>query len=205
MRRTIALLLALGTLSALAMSPATGAAPLKRLLAPAAECPGASEADVAPVVQERAMRCLTDFARRHAGMGSLRDDSELDRSASHKARDIIRCDSFSHYACGRDFTYWLQRVGYLHARCWRAGENIALGTSSDGSAREIFNQWLHSAVHRRNILGHFAHIGVGLKVGALNGHSGVHIWIQHFGSHCRPVQAPPQLHADLGEQRALPG
>jgi uncharacterized protein YkwD len=205
MRRTIALMLALGVLVALAMSPGAGAAPLKRLLAPVAECPGATEADVAPVVQERAMQCLTDFARLGAGLGRLRDDSELDRSASHKARDILRCDSFSHYACGRDFTYWLQRVGYLHARCWRAGENIALGTGSLGSARSIFNQWLHSAVHRRNILGRFVQIGVGLKVGGFNGHPGMHVWTQHFGSHCRPIRPPAQLHADLGEQRALSG
>ena len=203
MRRTTALLLALAALAVLAMAPAAGAAPLKRLLAPVADCPGASESDVATGVQERAMRCLTDFARRRAGLRPLRDDSELDRSASHKARDILRCNSLSHYACGRDFTYWLQRVGYLHARCWRVGENIANGTGSRSTARSIFNLGLHSKIHRENILGRYAHIGVGLEVGGINGRSGVHIWTQHFGSHCRPAPPPPHLHAALGEQRAL--
>jgi uncharacterized protein YkwD len=151
------------------------------------------------------MRCLTDFARERAGMAPLRDDSELDRSASHKARDILRCNSLSHYACGRDFTYWLQRFGYLHARCWRVGENIANGTGTRSTARSIFNLWLHSRIHRQNILGRYAHIGVGLEIGGLRGRPGVHVWIQHFGSHCRPAKPLPQLHADLGPQRALAG
>lgn len=205
MRRKVFPALAVAALIGLAVAPPAGAATLKPLLAPVAECPGATETDAAPIVQERAMRCLTDFARQRAGLGRLGDDSELDRSASHKAHDILRCDSFSHYACGHDFTYWLRRVGYLHARCWRAGENIAVGNGSIGSARSIFNQWLHSAVHRQNILGRYAQIGVGLKVGGLNGRSGVHVWTQHFGSHCRSAPPRPPLHADLGEVRALPG
>ena len=59
------------------------------------------------------MRCMTDFARGHAGMAGLDDAGELDRSAGDKSDDILRCDSFSHYACGREFTYWM-RARRLH-------------------------------------------------------------------------------------------
>ncbi len=55
------------------------------------------------------MHCMTDFARGHAGMAGFGDTAALDRSAGDKSRDILRCDSFSHYACGRQFTYWMQR------------------------------------------------------------------------------------------------
>ena len=130
------------------------------------------------------MWCMTNFARRHAGMTGLDDSAMLDSSAADKSRDILRCDSFSHYACGRGFTYWMQRVGYVPTRCWRAGENIAWGTGRLGTVRSIFRAWLHSPEHLANILGHYRQLGVGLRVGRLGGYGGAHVWTQHFGTHC---------------------
>ncbi len=97
---------------------------------------------------------------------------------------MVRCDSFDHGACGREFTFWMRRVGYLDGGCWRAAENIALGTGRLGTPRSIFRGWLHSSGHRENILGPFHDVGVGLRVGDLEGFSGAHVWTQHFGSHC---------------------
>lgn len=153
-------------------------------LAPLALCPGQSSLDAPAPVQKRAMRCMTDYARRYAGLGGLGDTRQLDRSASGKSRDILRCDSFSHYACGRDFTYWMRQSGYLAASCWRAGENLAWGTGEAGTVRAIFRAWMHSPGHRENILGRFRQIGVGLRVGDLEGHNDTRVWTQHFGSHC---------------------
>jgi len=150
------------------------------------------------------MRCMTDFARRSAGKAGLADARPLDRSALNKARDILRCDSFSHYACGRQFTYWMQRSRYLSSPCWRVGENLAWGTGDYDSVRSIFRAWIHSPEHRANILGHYTQIGVGLRVGDLNGDQGVHVWTQHFGSHCGPAPrqaAPPR--ADLSPASAV--
>ena len=153
------------------------------------------------------MLCMTDFAREHHGKPRLADDSELDRSAVRKSDDILRCDTFSHYACGRDFTYWMQRVGYIPARCWRAGENIAWGTGEMGSPRSIFNAWLHSSGHRENILGDYGQIGIGLKIGGLDGRPNAHVWTQHFGSHCgdRPAAdpAPEVVHKGLKQAVAV--
>jgi uncharacterized protein YkwD len=123
-------------------------------------------------------------ARDHDGLGTLADADDLARSAGKKSGDIIRCDSFSHEACGRQFTFWMQRSGYLAARCWRAGENIAWGTGSYASVRSIFVAWLHSPEHRANLLGRYSSIGISLRVGNLEGHRGAHVWTQDFGSHC---------------------
>jgi uncharacterized protein YkwD len=106
---------------------------------------------------------------------------KLDRSAEEKSDDVLRCDSFSHYACGREFTYWMRRAGYMHARQWRAGENLAWGTGEYGTVRSIFNAWLESPGHRENILGPYSQIGIGLEVGVLDGYPGAHVWTQHFG------------------------
>ncbi len=147
-------------------------------------CPGAEDLNAPIDVQEQAMLCLTNEVRRDHGLGQLDDFAELNRSAGHKSGDIIRCDSFSHEACGRDFTFWMQRVGYIPAPCWRAGENIAWGTGDYGTVRSIFSAWMHSSGHRENILGAYGQIGIALRVGGLEGYGGAHVWTQQFGLRC---------------------
>jgi uncharacterized protein YkwD len=157
---------------------------LSTLVAPTSACPDQTDLGDSPAVQEKAMRCMTDFARGKIGLSGLGNTADLDHSAARKNDDIIRCDSFSHYACGRQFTYWMQRTGYLAARCWRAGENIAWGVGNHGDVRSIFVAWLHSPEHRANLLGRYSQIGIALSVGSLEGHLQAHLWTQDFGSHC---------------------
>jgi uncharacterized protein YkwD len=136
------------------------------------------------------MRCMHAFARKRAGRARLTSHAALGRSAGRKSRDILRCDSFSHSACGRDFTYWIRRSGYAGGQCWSAGENIAYGTGSLGTVRSIMRAWLHSRGHRENILSRlFKDFGVGLGIGTLDGNRGAHVWTAHFGerSHCGPA------------------
>ena len=130
------------------------------------------------------MLCLTNFARSQYGEGQLEEIGELEESAGEKAQDILRCDSFSHSACGREFSYWIRATGYMSAQCWRVGENLAWGTGGYGSVASIFRAWLRSPEHRANILGNFSQVGIDLSVGRLEGDSGVHVWAAHFGSHC---------------------
>ncbi len=153
------------------------------LIAPRSVCPHQAFGSTLRA-QRQAMHCMTDYARRKAGKGGFRDAGQLDRSASGKSKDILRCDSFSHYACGRDFTYWMRQSGYLAASCWRAGENLAWGTGSAGTVRSIFRAWMRSPGHRENILGRFRQVGIGLRIGVLDGRQATHVWTQHFGSHC---------------------
>jgi uncharacterized protein YkwD len=161
---------------------AVGASGSERLLAPASACPGQSDPAAPSALQVRAMRCLTNFARRGRGLPALAAAPVLDRAAAHKSADILHCDEFSHEACGRPFTYWMERFGYLR-NCGGAGENIAWGNGELGSPRRIFDAWMHSSGHRENILGDFEQIGIGLRVGSLEGVGGAHVWTQDFGSH----------------------
>jgi len=154
-----------------------------RLIAPVSACPDQAD-PAAPVgAQLRAMRCLTNFARRGHGLPALADAAALDRAAGRKSADILRCDEFSHEACGREFTYWMQRFGYLGG-CAGAAENIAWGTGALGGVRAIFSAWMHSAGHRENILGPYEEIGIGLRVGKLEGNPGARVWTQDFGARC---------------------
>ena len=98
----------------------------------------------------------------------------------------------------------MQRVGYVPARCWRAGENIAWGTGKLASPRSIFRAWIHSPEHRANILGRYSQIGIGMVVGGLRGQQDVHVWTQHFGSHCGRSQSGGRPHlARLATARAV--
>jgi uncharacterized protein YkwD len=44
--------------------------------------------------------------------------------------------------------------------------------------------WMRSAGHRRNILGPYDDVGIGLQIGELEGYGGAHVWAQEFGSRC---------------------
>ena len=183
MTRLAALAIALAALVAAAPAAAAADTGLERLIAPTSVCPHQSEPNAPIAVQVRAMRCLTNFARHGAGLELLAPAAQLNRAASHKAGDILRCDDFSHEACGREFTFWMQRFGYLGEGCWRAAENIAWGTGTRATVRSIFGAWMRSAGHRENILGPYAEIEIGLQRGGLEGNSGAHVWVQEFGSH----------------------
>jgi uncharacterized protein YkwD len=176
---------ALAAALACAAPGSVAALELSRLMAPPSACPGQNLIGAPAAVQERAMRCMTSFARHRADRKRLARSRALDRSADLKSRDIVRCDSFSHFACGRDFTFWIRRVGYLPSGCWRAGENIAWGTGSKSSVRSIFRAWMGSAGHRQNLLSNdYEHIGVGLQIGGLEDFGRAHVWTQHFGLRC---------------------
>jgi uncharacterized protein YkwD len=154
------------------------------LIAPAANCPGQSRLDASPEAQEGAMRCMTNFARANAGLGSLADSDQLDLSARQKSDDILRCDSFSHFACDREFSYWIRQSGYTGEQCWHAGENLAWGVGEQGSVRAIFQAWMSSPTHRRNILGDYLEIGIDVARGDLEGRLNALVWTSHFGSRC---------------------
>jgi len=160
-------------------APSAGAS----LIAPAAACPDQTGA-ASPAAQEQAMRCMTDFARSRAGLGELADSPQLDLSAEDKGADVLRCDSFSHTACGREFTYWIQQAGYLSEACWHVGENLAWGIGAYGTVRSIFRAWMRSPEHRRNILGDYEALGLNRQLGELEGQADTVVWTAHFGSHC---------------------
>jgi uncharacterized protein YkwD len=185
---SIALFAASAGTATVALAAATATAS-GNLIAPTAACPS-TRLDAPATAQEQAMLCMTNFARERSGENALADNATLEASARDKSRDILRCDSFSHYACGREFTYWMRATGYLSTECWRAGENLAWGAEEFGTVRSIFRAWMRSPAHRENILGDFTQIGIDLQTGDLEGLAGTHVWTQHFGSHCEAATAP---------------
>ena len=150
------------------------------LLAPKSKCHG-QNLRAGSGKARTSMLCMTNFARKKSGLRAYRHVGLLDRSATRKTADIFRC-GFSHEACGRKFTYWQEKLGYIGGGCWEAGENIAWGSGSLGSVRSIFNAWMHSPAHRAAILSrNYTEIGIGQKRGEFDGYSGSSVWVQQFG------------------------
>jgi uncharacterized protein YkwD len=169
-------------LAALALATLTASAPASLAAGKAAAaCPTAAGLNAPAVVQEGAMLCLVNRARGARGLAELTAEDALVRAADHKSADILRCDSFSHEACGRPFTYWIEHFG---SRGCASAENIAWWTGSLGGVRSIFRAWMHSAGHRENILGPYGQIGIGLRIGTLEGNRGAHVWTEDFAAGC---------------------
>ena len=167
--------------ASLALAAAPAPAPAAGLIAPAAACPNQTSLVVSPAAQEAAMLCMANYARGRAGLGALESTASLEESAGDKAQDILACDSFSHDACGREFTYWMRESGYTEAKCWRVGENLAWGAGELGTVRSIFRAWMRSPDHRANLLGDYAQTGIELRTGDLGGIAGTKVWAEHFG------------------------
>ena len=166
--------------------PAVSLPPLEELIAPETACPGQVDESLPLASQEAAMVCMINFARGEAGEAGLAVAAGLDESSEHKASDLIQCDEFSHTACGRPFTYWLEQAGYLQAgQCQGAGENLAWGTSELGTVRSILSAWVNSPEHLANMLtAGFDKFGVSVEVGQLNGYPDAHVWVTHFAGDC---------------------
>jgi uncharacterized protein YkwD len=163
----------------LAALPAVASA---SLVAPPATCPDGLSPGAAAAAQEQAMLCMVNYARAELGEQPLSNEGSLSESAGDKSRDVLECDSFSHTACGREFTYWMRATGYLSMPCWHVGENLAWGAGEYGSVRSIFRAWLRSSEHRANILGDYAETGIDVSTGTLGGVAGTRVWTEHFGS-----------------------
>jgi uncharacterized protein YkwD len=151
-------------------------------VAPESICPNQTTPGLSAEQQTSVALCMTNYARGMNGLAPLKANAQLGRAAAQKSIDIIGCDEFSHYACGRNFYFWAQKFGYLKG-CWKVAENIAWGTGTYATVRSIVTLWLESTEHHENILGPYKETGIGLRVGQLEGYSGAAVWTQTFGSH----------------------
>jgi uncharacterized protein YkwD len=170
--------------AALAVPAAASASdPYAGLLAPESACPGQTDSSLPLATQEQAMVCMSRWARHHQHLSGLSVSKQLRNSSAHKARDIRRCDDFSHYACGRNAFYWEQREGFFRGS-FGAGENLALTYGADTSPRGTMDLWLNSPEHRAVLLSpRFRNVGMALVTGPFDGNDGAHIWVAQFGYH----------------------
>jgi uncharacterized protein YkwD len=180
--RIIALAVIAGTLT-VAPTAANASGSWDALLAPESACPGQSDTSLPVPAQVQTMVCMHRWARAQQGLAGLHVSKQLRSSSTRKARDIKRCQDFSHDACGRNAFYWFKKVGFLRGS-YGAGENLELGNGQAATVRGAMSAWLNSDDHRTVLLTPgFDDVGIGTVSGTFKGYSGVAIWVAHFGYH----------------------
>lgn len=114
---------------------------------------------------------LTNQARAKEGLPPLVMDWEVQRVARIKSQDMINANYFSHQSPNYGSPFEMLKAYDIQYRS--AGENIASGQPTP---QAVVNAWLHSAGHRKNIMGNYTHLGVGYAKGGRMGH----YWTQMF-------------------------
>ena len=126
----------------------------------------------APVQQQ--VLSLVNENRRRGGCGDLSLDRRLIVAAYGHAADMARRGYFAHESPNGEGTG--DRVHDAGYRWTRYGENIARGQDSP---YEVVDGWMHSAVHRENIMDCRLHqMGIGLAFGV----GRTPYWVQDFAT-----------------------
>jgi uncharacterized protein YkwD len=143
---------------------ATGALAASAFAAPAARLTSSESALLARVNAVRAAHHL----------GPLVEDTRLESAARFHSREMLHSGVFAHGAFSR-------RMGRFDVRGGVAGENLAWGVGSSGSAAGVVAMWLASPVHRANLLrASFHRVGIGSLAGTFDGHADAQVVTADF-------------------------
>ncbi len=108
------------------------------------------------------------------GLVPLHYDARLERAARAHSREMLAADVFQHGA-------FASRMLEFDVTGSLAGENLAWGTGSRGTARGIVAAWLASPEHRANLLRPmFDRIGIGDLAGDFLGNRGARVVTADF-------------------------
>jgi uncharacterized protein YkwD len=130
--------------------------------------------------------CLLNGERADAGLPPLSADDKLAAAALEHSQDMVANQYFSHTALdGRDVVDRIRATGYIPEDApWTVGENLAWGTGTLASPKNIVIAWMNSQGHRENILRPaFNQIGFGVVPGnPASKEGGGAIYTTNFGS-----------------------
>lgn len=139
--------------------------------ASAAKTPCGSPAAVPRAQSLHQMRssvlCLLNRIRVHYKLHPLSYNQELRTSASAHSVSMVVHGYFAHEGPGGSMDNRILRAGYLASGGrFVIGEDIGGGGGRLGSPLAVVRDWMHSPVHRENILDpHFRDVGVGVARG----------------------------------------
>lgn len=98
----------------------------------------------------------TNQYRHRQGLSALALDQTATRLAQQHSSDMARRKAgFGHGG----FQNRTGKLRSVYGRNIATGENVAYGKLS---ARQVVNIWIHSRAHRKNLLGNFNRIGIGV-------------------------------------------
>lgn len=124
----------------------------------------------------------TNIARTHYGRPPVTSNAKLTRAAQLHALNMAAQETMSHSLDGKTFVDRVQMTGYPYAM---VAENVAWNFGYQHPAWQLFDGWMKSEGHYRNIMNEqFTELGVGVA----RSPSGKFYACQVFG---RPAAAAP--------------
>ena len=116
---------------------------------------------------------LTNAARKKEGLGPLKIAPALMTAARDHSKNQAKQDKMAHELDDKKPSDRIKAAGYKYSY---SGENVAYGKGT--SVDEIFEGWMNSEGHRKNILkAEFTEIGIG----AAKSDTGKTYYTQNFG------------------------
>jgi uncharacterized protein YkwD len=115
-----------------------------------------------------AILCLHNQIRADRRLPALRENAKLRRAAEGHSADMVDHGFFDHTTpAGVTMTARIKAVRYLSPVFgWSIGENLAWGTGSFATPREIMQAWMNSPGHRANVVKRsYREIGIGVAAG----------------------------------------
>jgi hypothetical protein len=110
----------------------------------------------------------TNVARQTSDLLPLQYSASLAEAAQQRADELALAGAFTHSRPdGRPFHTALQDADYAYAS---AGENLAVGYVND---EDVISGWLASPTHKKNLLGPYTEIGIGVAVIDIEGSTGL--------------------------------
>jgi uncharacterized protein YkwD len=125
-------------------------------------------AQTSTVALANAALCLVNQERTSRGLKPLKLNRRLTSAATGHARDMNARGYFSHDTQGGgSFVSRIRKAGYVPPKAFPSlGEDLAWGSGTLGTPREIVQSWMESPGHRANILnGTFHDAGMGVAFG----------------------------------------
>ncbi|HZQ81184.1 MAG TPA: CAP domain-containing protein [Gaiellaceae bacterium] len=136
--------------------------------------PATALARTARTSRATALLDAMNSVRRQHGLRPLRIDAHLERAARSHSDAMVADDVFQHGAFG-------SRMLRFHVTGTVAGENLAWGTGTRGTAMGIVRAWLASPAHRANLLRpSFDRVGVGSVVATFLGNRNANVVTADF-------------------------
>jgi uncharacterized protein YkwD len=121
--------------------------------------------------------------RANHGLAPVHLASGLRNAAQAHSNDMVARNYFAHTSpTGSTLCYRIMHSTFDTYGAWWAGENLAWGTGTIGSPRNVIRMWLASPEHRAILLSSsYTYVGIGRTVGPFQGFESAAVWTADFG------------------------
>jgi uncharacterized protein YkwD len=143
---------------------------------------GSASATVNSTYRWRLFLAINEVRAGH-GLAPVHLASGLRNAAQAHSNDMVSRNYFAHTSpTGSTLYYRITHSTFRTYGAWLAGENLAWGTGTIGSPRNVIRMWLLSPEHRAILLSsRYTYVGVGRAVGGFQGFEDAIVWTVDFG------------------------